>query len=195
MTGDPLEDRQCTATSKRSRERCKRAAILGGTVCAMHGGKSPAVRAAAGQRLVEQQARRVMGAVWDPDAAPITDPVGALQQLSGRLERAADVLGSMLGGDQEPCDACGHADVDLDSPPAVAWARVLKELRQSLEGMARLGIEERQIQLEQQRAEVIVSAFRAALEVIQLVPADRDLLVATFLDRLAPVIPGEVAAS
>lgn len=190
MTGHPLDDsRRCTAKSKQSGERCKRAAIVGGTVCAMHGGKSPVVAAAAERRVVEQQARRVLGAVWDPDAAPVTDPIAALRALSGRLEHAADVLGGMLGGDQEPCGACGRADVDLDSPPAVAWTRVLRELRQALEGMARLGIEERQIQLEQERAQLVVGAFLAALEVVQLVPADRDLAVGTFLDRLGGLMP------
>jgi hypothetical protein len=47
----PMERRQCTATSKQSRERCKRVAIAGGTVCVMHGGKSPVVAAAAARRL------------------------------------------------------------------------------------------------------------------------------------------------
>lgn len=32
---------QCTATSKRSGERCRRAACVGTTVCAIHGGKTP----------------------------------------------------------------------------------------------------------------------------------------------------------
>ena len=34
------DSRRCTATSKQSGERCKRAASRGRTVCAMHGGKS-----------------------------------------------------------------------------------------------------------------------------------------------------------
>ena len=44
-------NRQCTAKSKRSGERCRRAAIRGGSVCMMHGGKSPQVLATARQRL------------------------------------------------------------------------------------------------------------------------------------------------
>ena len=35
------EKKRCTAKSKRSGERCKRAASLGRNVCAIHGGKSP----------------------------------------------------------------------------------------------------------------------------------------------------------
>lgn len=44
--------RQCTATSKQSGERCKRAPIVGGFVCEMHGGKAPEVRKSARERLL-----------------------------------------------------------------------------------------------------------------------------------------------
>lgn len=47
---DPME-RQCTATSKQSGQRCRRFAIPGGRVCVMHGGKAPQVQQAAKERL------------------------------------------------------------------------------------------------------------------------------------------------
>lgn len=43
--------RRCTARSKRSGERCKRAPIVAGTVCPSHGGLAPQVQASARQRL------------------------------------------------------------------------------------------------------------------------------------------------
>lgn len=49
-TGHP---RQCTATSQRTGERCRRFAIQGGHVCPHHGGSAPAVRAAANARLAD----------------------------------------------------------------------------------------------------------------------------------------------
>lgn len=48
-----MDERRCTATSTQSGERCKRAPILGGTVCATHGGSAPQVRDAAHRRLLE----------------------------------------------------------------------------------------------------------------------------------------------
>lgn len=45
--------RQCTAKSKQSGERCKRPPILGGMVCATHGGKAPQVQRTARGRLAE----------------------------------------------------------------------------------------------------------------------------------------------
>lgn len=44
--------RQCTATSKQSGERCKRAPIVGGFVCDIHGGGTPAVKKSARERLL-----------------------------------------------------------------------------------------------------------------------------------------------
>lgn len=44
-------DRLCRAKSKRSGKQCQRAAIRGGTVCIMHGGKAPQVERCAKERL------------------------------------------------------------------------------------------------------------------------------------------------
>ncbi len=52
MTEETLEPRRCTAISKNSGERCQRAPILGGMVCAVHGGSAPQVMAKARERLV-----------------------------------------------------------------------------------------------------------------------------------------------
>lgn len=117
------------------------------------------------------------------DAAPVTDPIPALQRLAGRLQAVTDEVGAML------------EDGDLDGPRERAWIRAVRELRQALDAMARLGIAERQIQLDQQLAELIVGAFRAALGSVVLVPADRELVLSTFLGRLGDVVPGEVVAS
>lgn len=43
--------RRCTATNRQG-ERCKRAPIVGGFVCALHGGKAPQVAGAARARLL-----------------------------------------------------------------------------------------------------------------------------------------------
>lgn len=51
-TQDPIT-RQCTARSTTSGERCRKSAILGGTVCTAHGGKAPQVRRKAALRLQE----------------------------------------------------------------------------------------------------------------------------------------------
>jgi len=50
----PRKDgRRCTAKSKTSGERCKNPPIPGGTVCRIHGGGAPQVRAASARRVFE----------------------------------------------------------------------------------------------------------------------------------------------
>jgi hypothetical protein len=51
---NPLSS-QCSATSKRSGCRCRRM-VVGGGVCAMHGGAAPQVRAARKARIIEMEA-------------------------------------------------------------------------------------------------------------------------------------------
>lgn len=44
---------QCRATSKTTGEQCGKLAIMGGTVCRVHGGAAPQVRDAARRRLLD----------------------------------------------------------------------------------------------------------------------------------------------
>lgn len=147
---------QCTATAKHSGERCRRHAIRGGRVCQVHGGASKSVKAAAAKRLQDAAAAQVLGAIWNPDAEPVTNPVEALQKLAGQLQHAADTLGARLDV------------VELDGPAAVAWARVLRELRQSLEGMERLGLAQKQVAISEQTGALLAWVVRAVLERIEI---------------------------
>lgn len=51
MSGAMDPARRCTAKAKSTGERCKRRPIIGGTVCKVHGGGAPQVKAAARARL------------------------------------------------------------------------------------------------------------------------------------------------
>jgi hypothetical protein len=55
---DPMEGK-CTATSKQSGNRCRRAPIPGGTVCVMHGGSAPQVKLKAQERLAAYQDKAI----------------------------------------------------------------------------------------------------------------------------------------
>ena len=68
---------QCTATSKRSGERCRRMAIRGGTVCPMHGGSAPAVKESARQRIFEATVPmiKVLTDIAENEAMPPRDRV------------------------------------------------------------------------------------------------------------------------
>ncbi|MDE0830495.1 MAG: hypothetical protein OSB03_14960 [Vicinamibacterales bacterium] len=46
-----VTSKQCTATSKQAKRRCRQPAIRGGTVCRFHGGAAPQVKLAAKDRI------------------------------------------------------------------------------------------------------------------------------------------------
>lgn len=174
MAGDLMDGGRprCVAISKQSGVRCKRRPSPGQRVCVMHGGASPQARAAAERRKAEAEATALLEQVWNPGAPPVTNVVDALHSMAGRLEHSVNVLGARLAS--EP----------LDSPNGVAWMRAIREQRQLLADIARLGIAEKHAELEAERAALVTTAFRAALAVLDLLPVDRDLAVRKFLEVL-----------
>lgn len=91
------DDRRCTARSKRSQERCKRAAIRGCTVCSFHGGKNPTVRAAARRRESLREAREDAAAVLAHKGVEgIDDPVLELSNLAREAIGLKDALASRV---------------------------------------------------------------------------------------------------
>lgn len=61
---------RCTAKSKRTHEQCKKPAMNGGTVCEWHGGRIPAVKRKAAERIA--QAELLKAAQDDPTLADAT---------------------------------------------------------------------------------------------------------------------------
>lgn len=175
-------------------EQCGKTPIKGATVCRTHGGSAPQVRAAAEQRQLAAAADEALKASLWPgltNATPVKDPVASLERLAGALEQLVDQAGDRVTKLQH---VAGGKDLTQLRAEVTLLERALGHLRGVLVDMARLGIAERHVQLEQERAALVVAAFMAAVEVAGLLPADRDLVVRTFLDRLGDVVPGEVLA-
>jgi hypothetical protein len=167
--------RRCTATN-RSGGRCGRAAILGGTVCDHHGGKAPAVRAAAYRRLAERDAARVLG---DVDVLEIGNPLERLAAVTARVAALEEHLASLL------------ADVGLDAPTekqaAVfhAWERALDRLERYLTNWARLGFDERMVNLAERQAELVEAYVIAVVTALPGVTVEQiDAAPATAAEHL-----------
>lgn len=184
---------RCTASAKtRDGERCRKNPHPGATICTNHG-LTQAGRDAAEQRQLEAGAEAKIRKLWPglADASPVKDPVGQMEQLAGALTQMLDVVGEKVNDLEHYAGGTGLTQLRGE---LVLLDKVAGQLRQLLEAMARLGIAERHVQLEQARAEVIVGAFRAAVAVVSLPPGDAQLVLATFLERLGDVVPGEVVA-
>ncbi len=197
MTGDLLDRPQCVAKSKRSGERCKRRPIRGGTVCSMHGGKAPAVKAAAEQRQAEAAAdAAVAKLLWVglDQATPVKDPIGLLERLAGALEQMTDVVGSRVN---ELRGVGGGEHLTQLRAEVVLLEKLLGHLRAVGTDMARLGLAERQVELAQGQAQLVVQAFLSALSVLDLLPVQRDEALAAFLRGLGrgpELVVGELVA-
>lgn len=74
----------------------------------------------------------------------------------------------------------------------MAFTKLIRELRIALEALERLDLKGKEIEFEQGRASLVTTAFRGALGVVELLPADRDLVVRTFLELLGAPEPGPV---
>lgn len=184
---------KCTGHNARGLP-CGNRPIRGGRVCSTHGGSAPQVKAAAEQRELEANADAEVRKLWVglDQAQPVKDPIASLERLAGALESAVDVVGSKVNDLSHLAGGTGLTGMRGE---VVLLERLLGQLRQALDAMARLGIAERHVQLEQERAQMVTSAFLAAIAVVQLLPVDRDLVVRTFLEGLGqpPAIEGGAA--
>jgi hypothetical protein len=130
----------------------------------------------------------VLEAVWDPTAAPVGNPVYALAALAGKAEHALDVLGARV--------TVG----ELEGATGAAWLRVMRELRQMLEGLERLDLASKSLELDQQLATMIVVAFREAIGRLSLPPVQAAQITGVFVNGLTfeggepPSIVGALSA-
>ena len=94
---------RCTAKSKRSQTPCNNPAIMGGTVCRMHGGSAPQVQASARERLMALQplAIQTMHNLMNREEYP-TVQLGAARDVLDRTEGKPVESVSLTGANNGP---------------------------------------------------------------------------------------------
>ena len=195
---DLMEDRRCTAKSKRSGERCKRSAILGGNVCTSHGGRTPVVKAAAERRLAMRKAvggLRALG--YDPDAGNL-DPAEQLLRLVSDKAREVAWLRHMVdqvaaGGDQDDhlrnplvwgvtshqtgVGPMGPVDVESKGADLNVWVKWLHAAEDALARYAtaalKAGVQQRQLEIQEALALQFVGAIHTIIGALQLTAAQQ----------------------
>ena len=188
-TGETGEgrDRFCGGAKRQGEGTCTRPAGWGTSHpgfgrCKLHGGSTPSHETAA----QGQQADAALRKLWVglDQAVPVKDPVASMERLAGALEQLVDEAGTRVSGLQH---LAGGKDLTTLRAEVTLLERALGHLRQLLADMARLGIAERHVQLEQERASMVTAAFLAALGVVSLLPDDRQRVIEKFLDGLGQV--------
>ncbi len=96
---------RCTAKSKRSQKQCNNPAIMGATVCRMHGGSSPQVLASARERLMALQplAIQTIHNLLNREEFP-TVQLGAAREVFDRTEGKPAQAVALTGGDGKPLE-------------------------------------------------------------------------------------------
>lgn len=161
--GIPPEDRRCTATTRRSKERCRLWALQGLTVCYRHGATKSAQakgrRAVADARLDEQLNRLLVGT----GASPVDNPLKALGELAGEMVALKDGLASLVRKlNVDEIRYKGGAGEQIRAE-VVLYERALERTGQLLVNIARLNIDERLAAIEEKQVDAVVRAVEAAL--------------------------------
>lgn len=181
--GQEHDPQKCTGHTSAGRP-CRNRPIRGGSVCSTHGGSAPQVKAKAEERQLQAGADASLRKLWVglDQATPVKDPVAAMERLAGALEQMVDEAGRKVADLQH---LAGGKDLTQLRAEVVLLERALGHLRALLVDMARLGLAERQVELQQEQAQLVTSAFLGALAAVSsLLPADRDVMLRTFLAGL-----------
>lgn len=228
------DSRRCTARSKRSGNRCKRAAVRGGTVCSMHGGKAPQVAAAARHRAAQfeahAEAERMLAR-----AGVDADPVEHLLDSLYRAAALVEVWGRMVAdldnaSEVDLRDQTGRlrgeqwwekVEVGIDAEGNPKYKAIPKadrllattnegrvhthpfvdEYHRALDRRAKYaklaidaGVAERQVQLAEDQATMVVAIYEAALaEIAERRGFDVDQNDRTVIARHLRALPGGAA--
>lgn len=179
---------QCTATSKQSGERCRRDAIVGGTVCPMHGGMSPQVQRAAKRRLAEARARQRLDEV---EVEPIDDPIAAYAQVVAEAVALKDVLASHVAAIEGGLEANA---TELRATVG-AYERAIDRAGRLLGEWVRLGLSEqwirRQTELDDERVMIMRELIRRAGESLGVGEREWRRAIDEANDRMGLELEGE----
>jgi hypothetical protein len=168
---------RCVAHSTRSGKRCRRLAIVGGTVCPTHGGRAPQVQQAAQRRRAEIAARDAIATYGLPvEVAPDQALLEEVHRTAGHVAWLSHLIGDF--SDETHLKQYG-ASTSSDGAlvtwerPAV-WVELYQSERKHLVAVCKTaiaaGIAERQVQLAERQGELVAELLRVAITAAGLTP-------------------------
>lgn len=125
------------------------------TVCKMHGGGAPQVKAAAARNLLAGELRKELERLGRNE--PIRDPLTALQEHAGKVRAWFDFL-------EEKISALRHSsqwDTEQIRGEVELFTRAQTEVRQTLVDMGKLKIDDRLVGVREMTATMVVDAMKA----------------------------------
>lgn len=168
------DQRRCTAKAKSSGKRCKKAAVLGGTVCVSHGAgkRGTKQRDHFERRHEKEKAARAVATYGLPREV---DPHDALleevHRTAGHVAWLGEIVtdleqGDLVWGITKSGVERGE-DVHLAEAAPNIWLELYHRERQHLVKVAKAaidaGIDERRVRLAEEQGRVIVDVLKATL--------------------------------
>ncbi|RKO27652.1 hypothetical protein D7Z96_01650 [Pseudarthrobacter phenanthrenivorans] len=150
----------------------------------MHGGSSPAVKAAAARRLevaaVEADVRAVIAS---EGLEGVTNPLEALAKLATESLAMKTALAARVNALQEITTTSKLGVEGLKAEVAL-YERALDRTAKFLDLLAKSGFEERRLRLDEQTAGMFVTVMRNVLARLDLTPAQQALVGTVVPDEL-----------
>lgn len=185
---------------KKNGELCRAPALKGGVRCARHGGKTPAAREAALERIRYAQAEAAVKTLGLTETYEDVDPADALLMEVGRASAVVAWLSAEVGRldpsqltwntteDVAGMDGNGPIEKNVKSlAPHPLWQMLLDE-RKHLANVSALtlkaGIDERRIQLQERDAAALLGVISRAINQAQLTREQRDTISTTIANGL-----------
>jgi hypothetical protein len=158
------ELRRCRATSSRTGLPCNNAAILGGTVCRVHGGSAPQVRAAARRTLAEQHARAAT--IAELGVVPVGDPVEAFAELVAEVWAMKGHFANKVAELEKSDDLRYESSYRTEQirTELAVYERLIKRAGELLGLWISLGIDARRVELSAAQGDLINTFMLAVLD-------------------------------
>lgn len=185
---------------KKNGDICRAPALKGGVRCARHGGKTPAAREAALERVKQEQAEsavKTLGLVGKyPDVHEFDTLRLELRRSSAVVTWLEAEVGNLnkqelVWNVTEDIDGMdGHGAIEKKTralTPHPLWEMLLKEREHLVKVSAaalKIGIDERRIQLQERDAAALLGVISRAINQAQLTREQRDTISTTIANGL-----------
>lgn len=162
---------RCTANVRSTGEQCRRRAIRGGTVCAVHGGQLPRVKARAAERVVEAEALSTLARLGTP--APLGHPVEELLAVVAEQKAWQVILRERLAEHIDQARTLETVDklgTERERALVVLYERALDRTGAALAGLVKLDLADRAVRIREAEAATVRDAIVATLSSFDLTP-------------------------
>lgn len=134
------DHKRCVAKTKASggKERCPNPRVGGATVCRMHGGGAPQVKAAAQRRMAESKIRQALDEVGIRE---VDNPLEELRSLTGEVVAWKDALARHVAHLEDQYRYKDRKGGEQLRAEVALYERALDRAAKLLETWARLGID------------------------------------------------------